>query len=55
MGEREDRLARRTARIQALEAALDERDETIVALRYEIGQLRAELFDSQRERYGAKW
>jgi hypothetical protein len=62
VGERDDRMMRMRAgndalrtRNTELETALDERDEIIVGLRWEIEQRDARIDELERAAYGAKW
>jgi hypothetical protein len=54
-GERDDRLRRLIARNTELEQMVNDRDELIVGLRYEIEQRDARLDEMERAAYGAKW
>jgi hypothetical protein len=53
--ERDDRLRRLIARNTELEQMVNERDELIVGLRWEIEQRDARLDEMERAAYGAKW
>jgi hypothetical protein len=53
--ERDDRLRRLIARNTELEQMVNDRDELIVGLRWEIEQRDARLDEMERARYGARW